>query len=218
MLAFFSEKRRKYKFNRQLKAWSEFIENKGCILQSGFRLNVQFPEKGKKYVKAGADSMLGCRITFESAQGQVIIGERVFIGSSDIICRTKVEFENDIFVAWGCTFYDHNSHSLDYRDRQHDLAQQVKDYKAGLNFITNKDWSNVVTRPIKICSNAWIGMNCIILKGVTIGEGAIVAAGSVVTRDVAPWTVVAGNPARFAKKLEPGVKQQPGVHELMQQH
>lgn len=45
-------------------------------------------------------------------------------------------------------------------------------------------------------------MNAIILKGVTIGEGAIVGAGSVVTKDVPPWTVVAGNPARVVKKLE----------------
>ena len=46
-----------------------------------------------------------------------------------------------------------------------------------------------------------IGMNCIILKGVTIGEGAIVGAGSVVTKDVPAWTVVAGNPAIFVKKI-----------------
>ena len=45
-------------------------------------------------------------------------------------------------------------------------------------------------------------MNCIILKGVTIGEGAIVGAGSVVTKDVPAWTVVAGNPAKIVKKLK----------------
>jgi acetyltransferase-like isoleucine patch superfamily enzyme len=217
MFSFLSGKLRKFRFKRQLIAWGEFIDNRGCILQNGFRLNLQFPEKGKKYLKAGSDSMLGCRITFESAEGQVIIGDRVFIGSSDIICRTKVEFENDIFVAWGCYFYDHNSHSLDYRDRQKDLSRQIKDYRAGLNFIANKDWSNVATKPIRICSNAWIGMNCIILKGVTVGEGAIVAAGSVVTRDVAPWTVVAGNPARFAKKLEPGETNHVDIEELISQ-
>ena len=44
-------------------------------------------------------------------------------------------------------------------------------------------------------------MNCIILKGVTIGEGAIVGAGSVVTKDVPAWTVVAGNPAKVVKTL-----------------
>ena len=59
----------------------------------------------------------------------------------------------------------------------------------------------VKTALIKICSKAWIGMNCIILKGVTIGEGAIVAAGSVVTKDVKPWTMVGGNPAVYIKDV-----------------
>lgn len=45
-------------------------------------------------------------------------------------------------------------------------------------------------------------MNCLILKGVTIGEGAIVAAGSVVTKDVKPWTMVGGNPAVYIKDVK----------------
>jgi len=59
----------------------------------------------------------------------------------------------------------------------------------------------VNTKGIKINDNAWVGMNCIILKGVTIGEGAIVAAGSVVTKDVQAWTLVGGNPARILKEI-----------------
>lgn len=55
-------------------------------------------------------------------------------------------------------------------------------------------------QPVKIENNVWIGCNCIILKGVVIGEGAVVAAGSVVTRDVAPKTLVGGNPARLLKE------------------
>ena len=54
--------------------------------------------------------------------------------------------------------------------------------------------------PFIIKDNAWIGMSAIILKGVTVGEGAIVAAGSVVTKDVPPHTIVAGVPARVIKK------------------
>ena len=58
------------------------------------------------------------------------------------------------------------------------------------------------SKPIKICNDAWIGMNVIVLKGVTIGEGAIVGAGSVVTKDVPAWSVVAGNPACIIKYLD----------------
>ncbi len=52
-----------------------------------------------------------------------------------------------------------------------------------------------------IKDKTWIGMNSIILKGVTIGKGSVVAAGSVVTEDVKPYTMVAGNPAKYIKKI-----------------
>ena len=57
------------------------------------------------------------------------------------------------------------------------------------------------TVPVKICDNVWIGMNAIILKGVTIGENSVVAAGAVVTKSVPANVVVAGNPAVVIKKL-----------------
>lgn len=55
-------------------------------------------------------------------------------------------------------------------------------------------------RPVKIGDRCWIGCNSIILKGVTLGEGAVVAAGSVVTKDVPPRTLVGGNPARVLRE------------------
>jgi len=61
--------------------------------------------------------------------------------------------------------------------------------------------STVATAPVKISNKAWIGVRAIVLKGVTIGEGAVVGAGSIVTSDVPPWTIVAGNPARIIRPL-----------------
>lgn len=55
--------------------------------------------------------------------------------------------------------------------------------------------------PTVIGPNAWVGINSTIMPGITVGEGAIVAAGAVVTHDVEPWTLVAGVPARFIKKI-----------------
>lgn len=60
----------------------------------------------------------------------------------------------------------------------------------------------LTTAPITIGDSAWIASRAIVLPGVTIGEGAVVAAGSVVTKDVEPWTVVGGNPARALKRRE----------------
>ena len=61
---------------------------------------------------------------------------------------------------------------------------------------------SLVTKPVHICDGAWIASRAIILPGVTIGEGAVVAAGAVVTKDVPPFTVVGGNPAKFIKNRE----------------
>lgn len=58
------------------------------------------------------------------------------------------------------------------------------------------------SKPIVIGSCVWIATGAMVLPGVTIGDGAVIAAGSVVTKDVEPWTVVGGNPARFIKRRE----------------
>lgn len=62
--------------------------------------------------------------------------------------------------------------------------------------------NHLITAPITIESQAWIASEAFISMGVTIGEGAVVGARAVVTKDVEPWTVVAGNPAKFIKKRE----------------
>jgi acetyltransferase-like isoleucine patch superfamily enzyme len=59
-----------------------------------------------------------------------------------------------------------------------------------------------ITAPVTIEDDAWLGTGCIILPGVTVGRGAIVGAGAVVTRDVEPYTIVAGIPARVVRRLD----------------
>jgi acetyltransferase-like isoleucine patch superfamily enzyme len=191
----------KYRLSKVMK----YLSRGNSHFFEGFRLTLYAPISDKKYLNIGEDSVLDCKIIFESGEGEVKVGDRTYIGNSTIICRSRVVFEDNIFVAWGCYFYDHNSHSLDYRERRNDISQQLADFRNGELFIKNKNWDVVDSKPIKVCSDAWIGMNSIILKGVTIGEGAIVAAGSVVTKDVAPWTIVGGNPAIFIKKVEPNL-------------
>ena len=78
------------------------------------------------------------------------------------------------------------------------VSQGVKLCAAGHD-ITSKIME-LTHKPIMIGANAWVAGWSIILPGVTIGEGAVVGAGSVVAKDVEPWTVVVGNPAKFIKK------------------
>jgi galactoside O-acetyltransferase len=192
---------KRYRQNSPLKKVSTFVKIGNSHLLNAFKLVLNAPQPDKIYLEVGNDTMLNCIVTFETELGKVSVGDGCYISNSQIICRNEVDIQNNVFIAWGCWLYDHDSHSLNYLDRRADIQQQLIDFKKGTNFIENKNWSVVNSKAIKICSDAWIGMNCIILKGVTIGEGAIVAAGSVVTKDVLPWTVVGGNPARLLKEL-----------------
>ena len=154
-------------------------------------------------VEIGKECLLGVQIILETPDAKVTVGDRVYMGNSTIIAKTSVSLGNDILVAWGVTFYDHDSHSLDFSERDKDIKQTYKDFidEKG-NYLKNKNWDVVNSRPIVISDHAWIGAEAMILKGVTVGEGAIVGARSVVTKDVPPFTVVAGNPARIVKNLK----------------
>jgi len=154
------------------------------------------------YVTIGEKGLIGACFIFETTQGNVKIGNNVHIGGATFICRTSINIEDDVTMAWGITLYDHNSHSIYWEERKNDNHQCYEDYlNYNGNNIVNKDWSNVVSKPIHICSKAWIGFGVTILKGVTIGEGAVVGAKSIVTKDVPAWTIVAGNPARVIRTL-----------------
>lgn len=151
----------------------------------------------------GNDNILGCKIIFESKGGRITIGDNNFIGgNTKLISAESIEIGNYVTIAWNVTIYDHNSHSLDYKERILDQEKQVSDWKTG-NFVETKNWEVVAKGGIVIEDHAWIGFDAVILKGVKIGKGAIVGARSVVTKDVPPWTIVAGNPAKKVRELKP---------------
>lgn len=187
-----------YKF---IKRYSNIIVADNTILLKSCTFRFDGKEKNNK-VSIGDNSMVGCNFVFESDEGKITIGNNSYIGGgTTLISRSHISVGNNVTIAWGCTIYDHNSHSLDYRERQKDIQRQNNDYRNGRNFIYSKDWSVVKSKPIIIEDNVWIGFDSVILCGVTIGEGAIVGARSVVRENVEPWTVVAGNPAVVIKRL-----------------
>lgn len=148
----------------------------------------------------GNDSVVSGNFVFERETGQISVGDRTFIGGGTFICIDKIHVGNDVLISWGCTIIDNDAHSLSWKNR----ANDVRDWKKGLeeNQVgAHKNWADIKQLPVTIHDKAWIGFNSIILKGVTIGEGAIIGAGSVVTKDVPPWTIAAGNPARIIRRL-----------------
>jgi acetyltransferase-like isoleucine patch superfamily enzyme len=128
--------------------------------------------------------------------GKITIGNNTYVGDgSRIWSGEKITIGNDVLIAHNVNIIDTQAHELDSCER----SQRY------LDLIGQGPWANkgsIETKAITIQNKAWISFNAIILKGVTIGEGAIVAAGSVVTKDVAPYTMVAGNPAVFVKNVK----------------
>lgn len=165
-------------------------------------LDFRIGKEKRTYVTIGELCIVHATFTFESLTGAILIGNNVHLGGVHFICRAKISIGNDVTMAWGITIYDHNSHSIYWDERKNDNHVCYNDYvNNNGNNIANKDWTNVISKPIIIESKVWIGFDVTILKGVTIGEGAVVGAKSVVTKDVPAWTVVAGNPAVVVKYL-----------------
>lgn len=171
---------------------------KGNTNLKNLSLYLRNPQKDKVYLRLAEDSVVSGNFTFEKETGLITIGKRTFIGGGMFVCIDGIEIGNDVMFSWGCTVMDNNAHSLVSEERKNDVIDWKRGVDEGL-IGHYKDWSNVKSDRIVIKDKAWIGFNCIILKGVTIGEGAVVAAGSVITKDVPDYAVVAGNPAKIIK-------------------
>ncbi len=148
---------------------------------------------GAGRIVVGAGSMLRCRINFDHDRGEVKIGDRCFLGASHLVCHTGITIGDDVIMSWGVTVVDHDSHALAWKDRSRDIS----DWMQGV-----KHWDKVIVSPVTIKDKVWIGFGVSILKGVTVGEGAVIGANSVVTKSVPPYCVVAGNPARIVRRLD----------------
>lgn len=173
----------------------------GTLLRPGFLLDVRCGSRDNR-IMIGNDSVLECIITLERDIGTVTIGHNSFIGGAHLICAEHIEVGSDVMISWGCTIVDHDSHSLNWRERADDVARWREGLRTGLEGAAGrKDWDRVPKSPIRIRDKAWLGFNVIVLKGIEIGEGAVVAAGSVVTKDVPEWSLVGGNPARLIREL-----------------
>jgi len=134
-------------------------------------------------------NLYGCEIgddvkigTFVEIQKGARIGNRCKISSHTFICE-GVTVEDEVFIGHNVTFIN-------------DLYPRATNGDGGLQ--TEADWKCVPTR---VGRGASIGSGATLLCGVTVGERAVVGAGSVVTRDVPPDAVVAGNPARVIRRL-----------------
>ncbi|HMG83787.1 MAG TPA: DapH/DapD/GlmU-related protein [Ferruginibacter sp.] len=155
---------------------------------------IQNLQNNKSNITIGNNTFVRGELLIFAHGGSLKIGDWCYIGEQTKIWSAKnISIGNHVLISHNVNIHDNNAHPLD-------PAERAKQYKEILTTGHSDQYINLNEKAIVIKDNAWIGFNAIILKGVTIGEGAIVGAGSVVTEDVPDYAIVAGNPAQIIKR------------------
>jgi acetyltransferase-like isoleucine patch superfamily enzyme len=147
------------------------------------KIKCDWPNK----INIGSDCEIQDEVDFRLWQpfndnSYIKIGEKVFIGHAcEFVCNSKIIIGNNCLIASKCTL----------NDTGHEYSRK-----------TNINLQPITSKEIIIEDDVWIGTSCVILQGVTIGQGSVIAAGSVVNKSIPPYEVWAGVPARFIKKRE----------------
>jgi acetyltransferase-like isoleucine patch superfamily enzyme len=154
------------------------------IVNNGGRLTIGnnfTANSGKRENPIGGDTVLN--LIVHTKEARLTIGENAGISNSTIVCWQEINIGNNVVIGGGCKIWDTNFHSLHPATR------------------TGERDNDIRTKPIHIKDNVFIGGGVIILKGVTIGENAVIAAGSVVTRDIPANALAGGNPCSVIRTL-----------------
>ena len=123
------------------------------------------------------------KTSFQTGQkGNIIIGKNVGLSNCVLISQSEIRIENNVYIGGGTCIYDNDFHSINKLER-----------------INNPQ--NIPTKPILIKNGVFIGGHCIILKGVQIGQNSVIAAGSIVTKNIPDNEVWGGSPAKKIKIL-----------------
>ena len=146
-------------------------------------------------IRIGGHSRIEGELLVFAHGGEISLGDWCFIGpGTRIWSGASIKIGDRVMISHNVNIFDNLTHPLDAAQR-HVHFRRIMEHGHPQD-ITLGD------RPVVIEDNAWIAASATILRGVRIGHGAIVGAGAVVTADVPPMTVVAGNPARIIRQLD----------------
>lgn len=163
--------------NAQVCLNGRLLLNINKVKGSRAEMLLKLEDKAILTVNGYATFVFGCDVcVFENAR--LTIGNNSFVNAgTDIRCMNSVTIGDGVGIGRKVTIMDSDCHT-----------------------VVTENGRNVLSAPVTIGNHVWIGANARILKGVTIGDGALVAAGAVVTKDVPPNTIVAGIPAKVIKE------------------
>jgi acetyltransferase-like isoleucine patch superfamily enzyme len=167
---------------------------KETVLSDDFRIINPY---GKSAVTIGPGCFLCGKLLLESAKATIRIGNDVYVGPGSILWGVdSIQIGDRCTISHGVNIHDTNSHSLSAKERHKRFLEKMR---LGKHLVPE----NAKSGPVVIEDDVWIGFNAVILKGVKIGRGAVVGAGSVITKDVEPFTIVVGNPQRVVGQSLP---------------
>jgi len=126
----------------------------------------------------------GMEHTILVSYGTISIGDDTGISNSAIVAHDRITIGKRVKLGGNVKIYDTDFHSISYKKRLSSIDDDTK------------------TMPVVIEDDVFVGAHCIILKGVKIGRGSVIGAGSVVTKDIPPLAIAAGNPAKVIRNIE----------------
>ncbi len=188
-------------FNKLFDIFNDWACKNHVISANGTKFKntarVENISKNKFNISIGKFSIIrGELLTFQHG-GKIVIGDYCYIGEqSKIWSSINVKIGNRVLIAHNVNIHDNNAHPLDSEQRHNQFKLIISEK------CHPKEDKTLNEKPIIIEDDVWIGFNSTILKGVTIGKGAIVAACTLVTKDVPQNVIVAGNPAQIIKYLK----------------
>jgi acetyltransferase-like isoleucine patch superfamily enzyme len=157
-----------------------------------------FRSRVSRAIEIGSGSSIYLGVMFDlGEEARVRIGDYVLMNGARVICDSEIIIGDYSLISWNVVMMDTPRLPLEPTKRRAELKRLCETRSSAFQP------SGPAARPIRIGKNVWIGFDCCLLPGIEIGDGAVVGARSVVNSDIAPFTVVAGNPARTIRQLQP---------------
>jgi len=153
-------------------------------------------QKNPEKIVIGTNTHIRGELTIFKYGGEIKIGDNCYVGeSSKIRSGESIVIGHNVLISHNVNIMDNSAHEIDHIER-------AEAYLSLLNNGFPSTKGSIKTSPIIIKDHVWVNFNAIILSGVTVGEGSIIAAGAIVTKDIPPFVLAAGIPAKVIKNLK----------------